>query len=52
MLGSFAQMSPSPTVIEVDAGGWGVFVVVAFGLLMVFSIAALVVWIWALVDAI
>jgi hypothetical protein len=38
--------------IEVDAGGWGVFVVLLFAFLMILAIAALVLWIWALVDAI
>lgn len=45
-------MSPSPTVIEVDAGGWGVFVVVVFAVMMILALVSLVVWIWALVDAI
>jgi len=50
MLGPLAQMSPSPTVIEIR-NPTGVFVVV-FALFAVFAIASLVVWIWALIDAI
>ena len=38
--------------IEVDTGGWGVFVVMLFALVMILAIASLVLWIWALVDAI
>jgi hypothetical protein len=38
--------------VEVDAGGWGVFVVILFAFLMVVAIASLVLWVWALVDAI
>ena len=38
--------------VEVDAGGWGVFVVLLFAFFMILGIAALGVWIWALVDAI
>jgi len=44
-------MTSAPTV-EVDAGGWGVFVVVLFAFFMILAIASLVLWIWALVDAI
>lgn len=50
MLGAFAQMSPTPTVIEVRSPG-GVFFIF-FAIFAVFVIASLVVWIWALVDAI
>jgi hypothetical protein len=43
----------SARTVEVDAGGWGVlFVVLLFAFVMILGIAALGVWIWALVDAI
>jgi uncharacterized membrane protein len=52
MLGSLGQMSPSPTVVELDAGGWGVFTVLVFVIVAVLAIASVAVWVWALVDAI
>jgi hypothetical protein len=42
----------SSSVVEVDAGGWGVFVVILVAFITILAIASLVVWIWALVDAI
>lgn len=42
----------STRTVEVDAGGWGVFVVLLLAFFMVLGLAALGVWIWALVDAI
>jgi Phospholipase_D-nuclease N-terminal len=42
----------SSRTVEVDAGGWGVFVVILFAFLMILAIASFAVWIWALVDAI
>jgi hypothetical protein len=42
----------STQTVEIDAGGWGVFVMLLFAFFMILGIAAVGVWIWALVDAI
>jgi uncharacterized membrane protein len=42
----------SSRTVVVDAGGWGVFVVILFAFLMILALASFAVWIWALVDAI
>jgi type VI protein secretion system component VasK len=47
---AFAQMSPTPTVFEIRSPG-GMFLIF-FAIFAVFAIGSLVVWIWALVDAI
>jgi hypothetical protein len=42
----------STQTVEVDTGGWGVFVVLVFAFFVILGFAALGVWVWALVDAI
>jgi Phospholipase_D-nuclease N-terminal len=46
------QASPTPPAIHIDMGGWGIWAVALVAFVLLLSIASLVVWIWALVDAI
>jgi uncharacterized membrane protein len=47
-----ARAAPSPSVINIDVGGWGIWAVAVIAFVLLLSIASFIVWILALIDAI